>query len=559
MEFKKLINDNEHKINTDTFSLRQLRALLESKGFDRNGEPLGIDDAKKYMLRHLFPCEGGIILNANSKLEFKSTDIMNKTYYNRIDKKLMKWFRTETLDIYTRVCIPNRQLIQDDTINMIPAFKHNKDIKYKDIEQDIKDNVNKVIKFIRQVWCSNDKVQLEYILNWIANVCQGKKNHTILYAKTITEGVGKSSLSTFLSDYVLGRELAVPGDANMLKTGNNNALYGKILVTFEELASTYAEWTKMSSCLKEWATGDTIQYNEKYMIGFSGKNVNNYIINTNTEAVKGANGRRYMICDLSTRYVGNTEYWDDLNDSIMDTDTGKGFYIMMCERDVSKFNSSKLPKSAKKKEYIAELLNPVHKFIKFNYLLCNKEIKRISTKDLYNQYKLYCDNIDIKIVSQRNFNGAMTELNFKYKVSNSKMLYTVSLEQLNEVARVRGWLSDMDADQMEEHVIWEQTKTAGDLASKNNLFFDAKSYEDIIEQKDQEIKDIIEQKDREIEELKRLLKQQQEPAEKPKKKSKRKEPKEKSKKKSKGKETKNKELNNVNNYFLDVYNSIRSI
>jgi len=559
MDFKKLINDNEHKINTGTFSLRQLRVLLESKGFDRNGEPLGIDDAKKYMLRHLFPCEGGIILNANSKLEFKSTDIMNKTYYNRIDKKLMKWFRTETLDIYTRVCIPNRQLIQDDTINMIPAFKHNKDIKYKDIEQDIKDNVNKVIKFIRQVWCSNDKVQLEYILNWIANVCQGKKNHTILYAKTITEGVGKSSLSTFLSDYVLGRELAVPGDANMLKTGNNNALYGKILVTFEELASTYAEWTKMSSCLKEWATGDTIQYNEKYMIGFSGKNVNNYIINTNTEAVKGANGRRYMICDLSTRYVGNTEYWDDLNDSIMDTDTGKGFYIMMCERDVSKFNSSKLPKSAKKKEYIAELLNPVHKFIKFNYLLCNKEIKRISTKDLYNQYKLYCDNIDIKIVSQRNFNGAMTELNFKYKVSNSKMLYTVSLEQLNEVARVRGWLSDMDADQMEEHVIWEQTKTAGDLASKNNLFFDAKSYEDIIEQKDQEIKDIIEQKDREIEELKRLLKQQQEPAEKPKKKSKRKEPKEKSKKKSKGKETKNKELNNVNNYFLDVYNSIRSI
>ena len=552
MEFKKLINDTEHKINTDTFSLRQLRALLESKGFDRNGEPLGMDDAKKYMLRYLFPCEGGIILNANSKLEFKSTDIMNKTYYNRIDKKLMKWFRTETFDIYTRVCIPNRQLIQGDTINMIPAFKHNKDIKYKDIEQDIKDNVNKVIKFIRQVWCSNDKVQLEYILNWVANVCQGKKNHTILYAKTITEGVGKSTLSQFLSDYVLGRELAVPGDANMLKTGNNNALYGKILVTFEELASTYAEWTKMSSCLKEWATGDTIQYNEKYMVGFSGKNVNNYIINTNTEAVKGANGRRYMICDLSTRYVGNTEYWDDLIDSIMDNDTGKAFYIMMCERDVNKFNSSKLPKSAKKKEYIAELLNPVHKFIKFNYLLCNKEIKRISTKDLYNQYKLYCGNIDIKIVSQRNFNGAMTELNFKYKVSNSKMLYTISLEQLNEVARVRGWLSDMDADQMEEHVIWEQTKTAGDLASKNNLFFDAKSYEDIIEQKDRD----LEQKDREIEELKRLLKQQQEPAEKPKKKSKRKEPKEKSKKKSKGKETKKKELDNINKNVMDIFNDI---
>jgi hypothetical protein len=551
MEFKKLINDEEHKINSDTFSLRQLKVLLECKGFDRNGEPLGIEDAKKYMLRYLFPCEGGIILNSNKKLEFKTTDIMNKTYYSRIDKKLMKWFRTETLDIYTRVCIPNRQLIKDYTINMIPAFRHQKDIKYEDIDQETKNNVNKAITFIKHVWCSNDEVQLEYILNWIANVCQGKKNHTILYAKTITEGVGKSTLSEFLSVYVLGRSLAVPGDSNMLKTGNNHALYGKLLVTFEELASTYAEWTKMSSCLKEWATGDTIQYNEKYMVGFSGANLNNYIINTNTEAVKGANGRRYMVCDLSTRYVGNTDYWEDLNDSIMDTDTGKAFYIMMCERDVSRFNSSKLPKTAKRKEYISELLIPAHKFIKFNYLLCNKEIKRVSTKDLYSQYKLYCGNTDVKIGTQRNFNGAMSELNFKYKTSNSKMFYNITLDELKEVARVRGWLSDMDADQMGDHVIWEERKTVAEMASENNLFFDAKSYEDIIEQKDKQ----LEQKDREIEELKRLLKQQQEPAEKPKKKSKREEPKEKSKKKSKRKEPKEKELSDRDKY-ADAYDSI---
>ena len=160
--------------------------------------------------------------------------------------------------------------------------------------------------------------------------------------------------------------------------------------------------------------------------------------------------------------------------------------------------------------------------------MCNKEIKRVSTKDLYSQYKLYCGNTDVKIGTQRNFNGAMSELNFKYKTSNSKMFYNITLDELKEVARVRGWLSDMDADQMGDHVIWEERKTVAEMASENNLFFDAKSYEDIIEQKDKQ----LEQKDREIEELKRLLKQQQEPAEKPKKKSKRKEPKEKSKKTS---------------------------
>jgi len=510
----RLIEDSEHKINDDSFSLRTLRSLLESKGYDKSGTPLGIEDAKIYMLRYLFPCEGGVILNANGRLEFKSCDTMNKTYYSRIDKILMRWFKTQTLDIYSRVCIPGRQLVLDNTINVVGRFKHDIDIKYKDIRKKTRQRVDKVINFIREVWCSDDEKQLNYILDWIATVCQGKKNSSILYAKTITEGVGKSSLSDFLKDYVIGNRLSVPGDSSMLKTGNNYALYGKVLVTFEELASTYAEWNKISAALKEWATSTTIQYNEKYMVGFSGNNINNYIINTNTEAVKGANGRRYFICDLSTKYVGDVDYWTDLHDNIMRDDVGKAFFILMNERDISNYKSNVFPVTTKKKEYISELLNPVHKFIKFNYLLCNKEIKKVSTKELYENYKTFCSNLEIKIMTQRSFNGAMSELNFKYKVSNSKMFYNISLDDLKDVASKRNWLSDMDADQLEENTIWDDVKTVSEKASKNNLFFNAKQYEDIIDAKDRviETKDKeIEAKDREIEELKKQLAELQKP------------------------------------------------
>ncbi len=401
-----------------------------------------------------------------------------------------------------------------------------------------------MINFIREVWCSDDEKQLQYILDWIAAVCQGKKNSSILYAKTITEGVGKSSLSDFLKDYVIGNRLSVPGDSSMLKTGNNYALYGKVLVTFEELASTYAEWNKISSSLKEWATSTTIQYNEKYMVGFSGNNINNYIINTNTEAVKGANGRRYFICDLSTKYVGDVDYWTDLHDNIMRDDVGKAFFILMNERDISNYKSNVFPVTTKKKEYISELLNPVHKFIKFNYLLCNKEIKKVPTKELYENYKTYCSNLDIKIMTQRSFNGAMSELNFKYKVSNSKMFYNISLDDLKDVAIKRNWLSDMDADQLEENTIWQDVKTVSETASKNNLFFNAKHYEDIIDAKD-----------REIEELKKQLAELQKPKTKTKKE---KTPKTKKTKSPKTKTKKEKTPKKQNKIIIDTSNSLLS-
>jgi hypothetical protein len=129
MDFK-LIQDNEHKINNDSFSLRKLQFLYsrEQRGYDtKTGVLNDFTEAKKYMLRYLFPVEGGYMLNANGVLEFKSIDIINRTYLRPLNgkeyKNLKDWF-ISIFDIYRRVCIPNRQLIKDDTINVVGSFKH---------------------------------------------------------------------------------------------------------------------------------------------------------------------------------------------------------------------------------------------------------------------------------------------------------------------------------------------------------------------------------------------------------------------------------------------------
>lgn len=521
MEFKKLIEDEEHKINMGSFSIRKLQNLYskEHRKFNaETGQLNDFTDAKKYMVSHLYPVEGGYMLNACGVLEFKSSDIISRTYFrplgNKEYKELIQWF-ISVPDIYHRVCIPSRQLIKDDTINVVGAFKHNQDMKYDECTKQQKKGVQMMLDFIKTVWASEDEEQYKYIIGWISNLIHGNKNQMLLYAKTTTEGVGKSTLTEFLMDHCVGRNLSIQPSSDVLTTGNNNSLFGKLFVCFEELKSSKAEWAKMSSCLKEWITSDTIAYSEKYMVGYTAKNINNYIINTNTEAVKGAGGRRYFICELSTKYKGDVDYWDELYSTCFDDDVGKAFYLYMMEYDISKFKSNKPPTTAKKKEYISDLLSTTYKFIKFNYLLCNRDIKKITVSDLYEQYSLYCDNTQGFKHKKMKFNAELKELGFNYKMSNSKSTWTITVAELKMIATRHNWYHELDNDNMKENVIWEDWKTVAEVAEPLQTInlFDSKKYEDIISAQAKEIEELKKQ----LEALKKKSKSKSKSKSKPKK------------------------------------------
>ena len=158
MEFKKLIEDEEHKINMESFSIKTLKKLFSNKhrGFSpEDGKLKDFIDAKKYLSRFLFPVEGGYMLNACGVLEFKSHEIINKSYIRNISSKeykdLKDYFINDMDDIYRRVCIPNRQLIKDDTINVVGAFKHEQDMKYDECSEEQKKGVKMMLDFIKTV------------------------------------------------------------------------------------------------------------------------------------------------------------------------------------------------------------------------------------------------------------------------------------------------------------------------------------------------------------------------------------------------------------------------
>ena len=486
-----LLKDSEHKINDDAFSLTELHKLFNNRGFDENGKLRDFVEAKKYVLRYFYRSESGYMINQNGKIECKSEDIVARTYFKRFPRSLIgeekdvfiKWFNcSPSITIYRPVCIPNRQLILGDTINTIAKQLHNKDMKFDDCPKKDKDSAITMLNFIKEVWASNNEDQYEYLINWFAGVIQGKKNQTLLYVKTVTEGIGKSTVTDFLRFHVLGTNLCEQSPSTPLLTGNNSLLYGKMLVVFEELKkASKNEWEMISSCLKEWITSDVIQFNQKYLVPFTSNNINNYIVNCNSESIRGADGRRYFLCDLSTKYKGDTDFWKNLHDTCFNNGTGKAFYMYMMERDIRSFNSARMPETKRKNDCMADLLKSPFKFIKYNFVLTNKDLK-CTVKELYEYYTTYCEKTEQKQTFQRPFVALLREIGIEYKTSNSKTFYNINIKELQKLSVKYNWLSPDDQDELEDNVIWKGYTLVKDLAvSNNNNLFQVKDYEDEIE------------------------------------------------------------------------------
>jgi len=58
-------------------------------------------------------------------------------------------------------------------------------------------------------------------------------------------------------------------------------------------------------------------YEDKYEKAFECENLNNYVINTNVDAIKHSEGRRYFILDLSNKRQDDHKYFDNLRKKCM--------------------------------------------------------------------------------------------------------------------------------------------------------------------------------------------------------------------------------------------------
>jgi len=421
----------------ENFTAKKMKELYD------NGN---INECKAYITKYFFPATNGTYLYyINDSIEVVQRDVFSSVYLVKFPDLVRKWFIKDYVEVFKPVIKINGPLIdaQKNEVNLCPRMMH-KTKPYKEYDKKTKAGVELMLTHIKNTQANGNEEAYKYLIKWYANMIKGNKNESCIYNKG-EEGIGKSTISEFIADYVIGPALSIVTDSEPLSGKFNKSLFAKLFVVFEELpVFSQKEWEGVSSRLKKSITSNRASYNEKNEKAFEADNINNMMINTNVEAIQHSEGRRYFITDFSNKYKRNHVYFGKLKDVCFNNTVGEAFYNYMLELDTKNFNSQKdMPENTKKTDAIVDHLDYVYRFLKDEYVLAHRNIKTKYT-DLYQEYKQYVNNNDRKALSKIQFNAKLVSVGIKHYKSNDSLKFNVPLEELNTIAEKNKWLHELD-------------------------------------------------------------------------------------------------------------------
>jgi hypothetical protein len=432
------------------FSLETLDEISKNSTRVANNKVVfDVQPSADYISQYFYPLNcGDHAFYTKGKFITLSNENLVKIYLNRMNKEVKTWYETKNFKLYDRVCKINKPLIEERNINTIGRFKH-KYQSYDSFNDAIKENVEFMKKFYLEIWASGDKANYEFIMDWIANMCKGNRNQSLIYLKSTIQGIGKSKGTEFLMNNVIGHELSLISGASPFVSNFNGELYGKLFVIIEELdTSTKGEWEKISSNIKRMVTSDSIQYQDKYIKTFSSDNITNFIVPTNNEAFKDANGRRIYNADVSSKRKGDQTYWDELVNRCFNDEVGHAFYCLMLERDLTNYKSQSFPTTQSKKYAESQRLDPVYNFLKFHYIFPKIDINKTNL-ELYDEFvcsssSFYKSDDRKDSITKITMSKRLRDIGINSNSSHSKLYYRVKYTELKQIAEKFKWFHEDD-------------------------------------------------------------------------------------------------------------------
>jgi hypothetical protein len=248
-----------NRFTEDEFNFDKMNEILYNGKLSK-----GIENAKEYIKQFFHPTlNNNHIIVSEGKTEVINDQAMKNVYLSRFHKDIVKWYTSE-LNPKKVISDINKFEITNEYINVAGRMLYQDEQSFESFDTDIKERVQVMLDYIMLIWANNDPIVYEYLLNWFANMIQGNKNKSCIYAKG-QEGIGKSTFPDFIVEFVLGCDLYTKGKADHLKGQHNSQLLGKLFVVFEELQTfSDKEWLSVDSELKDMITSDTMQYCDKY-------------------------------------------------------------------------------------------------------------------------------------------------------------------------------------------------------------------------------------------------------------------------------------------------------
>lgn len=446
-------------------------------------------DAKAYLRKYFVPLnDGNHAFFENGKFTIKDAKTIKSTYFNRISKELNEFYFKDYLDIRSVTFELNKPTFFENYLNMCPTIKAKNSLKFTEHSERSKQGVQSLLSFIKEVLSDGNEQSYQYLVKWFANMLQGNKNDACLYLKG-QQGIGKSTITEFLQEHVIGQDLLLITGSEPLRNHFNLILGGKLLVVFEELENFSAsEWASVSSVLKRYVTGTTYLLQGKGQNAFQTNNMNNYIINSNNDAIKDDDGRRYFILDISHKYKNNHQYFGSLRKQCFDDEVGQAFYSYMIEYNISGFIPQLFPTTESKLNSYAKRLDKVYCFLKEKFILQNQNMN-ITAKEIYDLYTSYCKTEDIKKDDNKTFHAKLKQVGLEYRKTKGNHYYIYTHEALLAIANENKWIHELD-------------EFANEETPYNSEGSEIKMLKELLKQKDLEIeqlkaqlakKDLIEQ------------------------------------------------------------------
>ncbi len=409
-------------------------------------------DAKIYIDKYFIPLDNGShAILKNGKYEIMDTTTLRSVYFNRMSGALKQYYFNEKLDIRSLIYDINKPILSNSELNLCSKVMHVYK-EYKTFSKDEKEGTQIMLDHIKNIWCNGDLEVYKHTIKWISNMIKGNKNDCCIYLKG-PQGSGKTTPVEFIRFHVLGIDLCVETGSGPLKTKFNSELGGKLMVQFEELENfSSSEWISISSVLKRIITSKTIMIEGKGKDAVEHKNINNYFLLSNNDAITDDEGRRYFILPVNTKVMGNSAYFDDLYKKCFNDKVGHCFYCYMMEVDLTNYYAQKYPITSSKKDSFVKRLDSVYKFLKETFILKSLSVERIKVNDLYLSYVEFCEYDKSKAKGKIDFCNTLKNIGFEYKKSNSSNYYRITLDELKEKAEKFNWIHELDDMKVKEPI-----------------------------------------------------------------------------------------------------------
>jgi len=261
---------------------------------------------------------------------------------------------------------------------------------------EVQEAVNFIFNHFRNVLCSNDLNQFEYLVRWLANAAIAKRNGTAIFLCSL-QGSGKSISVDFLTEKVFGKKLSFTTSKLCTITGQfNGELECKTLLVLNEMRRRSG--FNIYDRLKDIITDATLVIHKKYGQPYEIMNTLNTIVVTNhMDALQSErDDRRMTALDVTNEKVGDFGYFSELLQKMNLDLVSDAFFSRLVSLVDPNFDSRKIPKATIRTEQLIASLDSVMRFLKESFVLKNRGIM-MSIEGFYENYKVFSTNHHLKL------------------------------------------------------------------------------------------------------------------------------------------------------------------